>query len=322
MQKHNDCPLISVIIVNFNGMRFLEPCLSSLTTQSFKNFEIILVDNHSSDGSAEYIREYFSSVTLIETGKNLGFAGGTNTGIRASHGDFILTLNTDTITDPHLIENLVRPMESDSRLGMCASKMLFPDGRINSTGICISRSGAAWDRGIFEQDSGQFDTEQEVFGPCAGAALYRRAMLDEIGLFDEDFFIFMEDVDLAFRARLAGWKCIYIPTARVIHLMGGTAGINTDLTVFYGNRNLLWNAIKNFPTWTLLKSFPWIIGRNCVDIPYYLSKGKGRVILKAKASAFAGITRMIRKRKSITRKIPEEQIRKWIHVWMKSHRPG
>jgi hypothetical protein len=314
-------PLISVVIVNFNGLRFLKPCLSSLASQSYKNFEIILVDNHSSDGSAGYIRGHFPDSTLIETGKNLGFAGGTNAGIRASRGDFILTLNNDTVTDPLFIENLARPMASDSRLGMCAAKMLFPDGRINSTGVCISRSSAAWDRGIFEQDSGQYNTEEEVFGPCAGAALYRREMLDEIGLFDEDFFIYMEDVDLAFRARLAGWKCRYVPSARVTHYMGGTTGVNSDLSVFYGNRNLLWYAIKNFPVRTLLISLPWIIARNCAEIPYYLSKGKGRVILRAKASAIGGIARMVRKRKNTMRKVPEEEIRKWIRVWMKIHKP-
>ena len=313
-------PFVSVIIVNYNGLRFLKPCLSSLAAQSFKNFEIIFVDNHSSDGSSGYIREQFPSVTLIETEKNLGFAGGTNTGIRASCGDYILTLNNDTITDPHLIDNLVRPMASDSRLGMCASKMLFPDGRINSTGICISRSGAAWDRGIFEQDSGQFDTEEEVFGPCAGAALYRRAMLDEIGLFDEDFFIYMEDVDLAFRARRAGWKCMYIPSARVTHFMGGSAGINSDISVFYGNRNLLWCMIKNFPVRTLLISLPWIIGRNCADIPYYMSKGKGKVIIRAKCDCLKGVLKMVKKREKHITRTSSEQIEKWISVWMNIHR--
>jgi GT2 family glycosyltransferase len=315
-------PLISVVIVNFNGQRFLEPCLSSLTGQSFKDFEIILVDNNSSDGSPGYIRAHFPQVTLIENKENTGFTGGANTGIRASRGEYILTLNNDTITDPRFIENLVKPMMSDPRLGMCASKMLFPDSRINSTGICISRSGAAWDRGIFEQDSGQYDREEDVFGPCAGAALYRKSMLDEIGLFDEDFFIFMEDVDLAFRARLAGWECRFVPSARVIHIMGGTAGTDSDLSVFYGNRNLLWNTIKNFPKRTLLICLPWIIGRNCADIPYYFSKGKGRSILKAKASAFGGIVRIIRKRKNIIKRVPEGQIRKWIHVWMNQHRNG
>jgi len=314
-------PFISVVIVNFNGLRFLEPCLSSLAGQSFRNFEIILVDNGSSDGSAGYIRERFPSVVLIETGKNLGFAGGTNTGIHASRGDFILTLNNDTITDPFFIENMVRPIKLDSQIGMCASKMLFPDGRINSTGVCISRSGAAWDRGIFEEDAGQYNTEEEVFGPCGGAALYRRSMLDEIGFFDEDFFIYVEDIDLAFRARLAGWKCIYIPTALVTHLMGGTTGVYSDISIFYGTRNQLWNTIKNFPVRTFIISLPWIIGKNCADIPYYILKGKGLTIIQAKTSAFGGIFNMIMKRKKSTRKVPEEQIRKWIHVWMDVYKP-
>jgi GT2 family glycosyltransferase len=239
--------------------------------------------------------------------------------MHAARENYILTLNNDTITDPFFIENLVTPMVSDTRLGMWVSKMLFSDSRINSSGICISRSGAAWDREIFEQDSGQYNTEAEVFRPSAGAALYRRTMLDEIGLFDEDFFIYMEDVDLAFRARLAGWKCRYIPTARVTHFMRGTITVNSDLSVFYGNRNLFWNAITNFPVRTLLISLTWIIGRNCADIPYYLSREKGCVILKAKASAFGGIIRMMKKRKNITKKVPEEQIRKWIHVWMDIH---
>jgi GT2 family glycosyltransferase len=319
MQEYCDTSLISIIIVNYNGLHFLEPCLSSLATQTYKNFEIIFVDNGSSDGSVGFVQEHYPRVRIVETGKNLGFAGGTNTGIRIAHGEFILTLNNGTKADPHFLEEIQKPFLQDAKTGMCGSKMLFPDGRINSTGICISRSGAAWDRGIYEPDTGQYENPEEIFGPCAGAALYRRSMLDEIGLFDEDFFIYMEDVDLAFRARFAGWECRYIPTARVTHLMGGTTGINSDLSVFYSNRNLIWNVIKNFPARTLFISLPWIIGRNCADIPYYIYKGKGRVILKAKASAFMGIIRMLKKRENSTRKVPEEQIRKWIHIWMDKH---
>jgi len=321
MQERYDSPLISIIIVNFNGLRFLEPCLSSLTTQSFRNFEIIIVDNHSSDGSARYLREHFPLITLIETVKNLGFAGGTNTGIRASHGDFILTLNNDTITDPQFIENLARPMTSDPHLGMCASKMVFPDGRINSTAICISRSGAAWDRGMGELDHGQYDEPEEIFGPCAGAALYRRTMLDEIGLFDEDFFLFMEDVDLAFRAQLSGWKCIYVPTARVVHIHGGTAGFKSDISIYYGNRNLVWYVVKNFPSRTLLLSSPWIISRNCADIPYYIINGKGRTIILAKIDMMKGFLSMVRKRGCIKRKVPDDAIEKWIQTWCRALKP-
>ena len=314
-------PLISIIIVNFNGLRYLGPCLSSLAAQSYGPYEIVLVDNGSSDESAGYVRTHFPGVILVETGTNRGFAGGTNAGIKESHGEFILTLNNDTIADTHFLENMVKPMMADSRIGMCASKMLFPDGRINSTGICISRSGAAWDRGIFEADTGQYEDKTEVFGPCAGAALYRRTMLDEIGLFDEDFFLFMEDVDLAFRARRAGWPCRYIPSARVIHIHSGTAGANSEIAVYYGNRNLLWYVIKNFPVRTLLISLPWIIGRNCGDIPFYIIRGRGRAIIRAKFDSVKGIPKMWRKRKNHLNETSRNQIEKWIHIWSKKHPP-
>jgi GT2 family glycosyltransferase len=313
-------PKVSVVVLNYNGQKYLDPCLKALGRQTFRDFEIILVDNNSSDDSTAYVRTHFPEITIIETKENLGFAGGTNVGIRAATGEYILTINNDTIADHRLIENLVAPMMMDSRLGMCAPKMVLPDGRINSTGICISRSGAAWDRGIFEKDTGCYEREEEVFGPCAGAALYRRIMLDEIGLFDEDFFIYMEDVDLAFRARMAGWACRYIPSARIVHHLGGTSGVHSDFSVFYGNRNQIWNAIKNFPTMTLLISLPWIIGKNCADIPFYILHGKGVTIFRSKASALRGITRMLRKRRASVRKVPEMEIRKWICVWME-HKP-
>lgn len=314
-------PLISIVIVNFNGLRYLGPCLSSLGIQSYEPYEIVLVDNGSSDGSAGYVRTHFPGVILVETGTNRGFAGGTNAGIKEAHGDFILTLNNDTIADTKFLENLVKPMITGTRIGMCASKMLFPDGRINSTGICISRSGAAWDRGILEADVGQYEDEAEVFGPCAGAALYRRAMLDEIGLFDEDFFLYMEDVDLAFRARWAGWHCRYIPTARVIHIHGGTTGINSEISVYYGNRNLLWYVIKNFPGRTLLICLPWIVCRNCAEIPFYLFQGRGRAIVRAKFDSMKGIRKMWRKRKIHKQEISCEEIEKWISIWSKKHPP-
>jgi GT2 family glycosyltransferase len=186
--------------------------------------------------------------------------------------------------------------------------MLFPDGRINSTGICISRSGAAWDRGMFEQDLGQYDIREEVFGPCAGAALYRKVMLEEIGLFDEDFFLYMEDVDLAFRGRLAGWKCVYVPEAVVYHYHGGTAGYGSSLSVYYGNRNIIWYAIKDFPMRILITSLLFILTRNLAAIPYYCLRGQGKVILKSKLDG-------LRKRNNVIRKVPEKEIKKFIKTW-------
>jgi GT2 family glycosyltransferase len=308
-------PLISVIIVNYNGKNFLSDCLISIFRQTYFPFEVIMVDNASDDGSVEYVQQNFPEVKIATQSTNRGFAGGTNAGILRAAGEFILTLNNDTIIASNFIDELAKTMMSDPSVGMCASKMIFPNGKINSTAICISRSGAAWDRGMGEPDNGQYDMQEEVFGACAGAALYRFSMLEEIGLFDEDFFLYMEDVDLAFRARLSGWKCIYVPTARVIHVHGGTSKTGSDLSVYFGNRNLLWYVVKNFPGRTLLIFIPWIIGRNIAVIPYYFLKNKGRAIFKAKVDSLKGLPRIIKKRQSVKQTISDRKIEKWIHVW-------
>jgi len=306
--------LISVIVLNYNGKGFLNSCLSSLASQTYSDFEVIVVDNGSRDGSPEYIEENYPWVRLAKNDENLGFAGGTNVGIRAAKGEFIITLNNDSRADSRFIEELIKPM-ADPEVGVCAAKMLFPDGRINSAGICISRSGAAWDRGMFEPDRGQYEFVEEVFGACAGAALYRREMMDEIGLFDEDFFLYLEDVDLAFRARLAGWKCLYVPGARVIHHHGGTAGVGSDLAVYYGNRNIVWYPIKDFPFRLLITSLPFIVARNLAVIPYYALRGQGGVILRSKLDALKGVVKMMEKRKDVVRRADYSQINRFVEIW-------
>jgi GT2 family glycosyltransferase len=311
--------MISVVVLNYNGKRYLDDCLSSLAAQTFRDLEVIVVDNASTDGSVEHIESNFSWVRLVINKENLGFAGGTNSGIKAAKGEFILTFNNDARADSRLLEYLHKPM-ADSKVGVCGAKMLLDDGRINSAGICLSRSGAAWDRGMFEPDNGQYDVQEEIFGACAGAALYRREMLDEIGLFDEDFFLYMEDVDLAFRARLAGWNCIYVPEAKVLHHHGGTAGAGSDLSVYYGNRNVIWYVIKDFPTRLLITSLPFIIARNLALIPYYALRGQGRVILKSKVDALKGATKMLRKRKDVVRRTDDSEIERFVGTWSSMRR--
>lgn len=313
--------MISVVIPSYNGRRYLEGCLPSLSAQSYEDFEVIVVDNGSQDGSCEYVEEEFPQVRIVENEDNLGFAGGVNSGISIARGEQILTLNNDTVAERDFVEKLAQAVGSDGRVGMCASKMLFLDGRINSAGICLSRSGAAWDRGMGEEDRGQYDAGCEVFGPSAGAALYRREMLEEIGLFDEDFFAYMEDVDLAFRGQLAGWRCLYVPSARVRHVHGGTAGFGSDLSVYYGNRNVLWYPVKNFPLGLLISSLPWIAGRSLAVIPYYALRGQGRTILRAKADGLAGVPRMLRKRKEVLRRVGGGEIRKHIRTWSEIGEP-
>jgi GT2 family glycosyltransferase len=316
--------LISVVILNFNGRRYLNDCLSSLASQTCRDlgviYEVIVVDNASTDGSVENLQAQFPWVRLVKNEKNLGFAGGSNVGIRLAQGDFVMTLNNDTLSDDRLLEYMIKPMQADRDVGMCAAKMLFLDGRINSAGTCISRSGAAWDRGMFENDQGQYDMEEEVFGPCAGAALYRKEMLEEIGLFDEDFFLYMEDVDLAFRGRLAGWKCVYVPKAKVYHHHGGTAGFGSDLPVYYGNRNIIWYVIKDFPIGLLITSFPFILARNLAVVPYYALRGQGRVILRSKLDALRGIPKMLGKRGRVQLRASSRSVCRFIKTWSNINR--
>lgn len=307
--------MVSVVILNFNGKKYLDDCITSVLAQTFRDYEVIIVDNGSSDGSVEYLETQYPWVKVVKNRENLGFAEGTNTGIRQAKGEYILTLNNDTRMDNRFLECLIRVMKSDGGVGICAPKMIFCDNRINSAGICISRSGAAWDRGMSEPDKGQYDSQQEVFGSCAGAALYRREMLEEIGLFDEDFFLYMEDVDLAFRGRLAGWKCFYVPDAKVHHVYGGTTGVGSDLSVYYGNRNILWYVVKDFPGRLLIISLPWIIGRCLAVVPYYARMGKGRIILKSKLDALRGLPRMLRKRGKVVRTVHDGEIGKLINTW-------
>jgi GT2 family glycosyltransferase len=311
-------PLVSVIVVNFNGLRYLDACLSSLMAQTYGSFEVILVDNGSGDGSAEHAKKNFPRVRVIETGENLGFASANNIGIRAAGGEFIATLNNDTEVSPAWLEELVGAM-SPGDVGMCASKMLRMDDHtiIDSTGIMVSRSGACWDRGMFERDEGQYETVEEVFGPCAGAALYRKRMLDEAGLFDDDFISYMEDTDLAFRCRLAGWKCLYVPKAVVYHVHGGTAGYVSPYTVYYGNRNIVWYPLKDFPLPLLLTSLPFMVGRSLAVIPYYVLKGHGTTIFRAKLDALKGAPRMIGKR----RHAGGSDVRRFVGTWARIKKP-
>ncbi|MGH2524060.1 MAG: glycosyltransferase family 2 protein, partial [Anaerolineales bacterium] len=203
-------PLASVVITNWNGCHFLEKCLGSLAAQTYPAVEIILVDNGSTDGSAAWVGEHFPAVRLIANARNMGFAAANNQGIRVAQGEYVALLNNDTWVEPDWLAELVQAIESGPRVGMVASKMVYADQPqvINSTGVCLDRSGVVWDRqtGLPERVSEREPVE--IFGPCAGAALYRHALFDDVGVFDENFFAYLEDVDLAWRARWRGWRAI------------------------------------------------------------------------------------------------------------------
>jgi GT2 family glycosyltransferase len=289
---------VSIIIPNWNGRHLLAACLTALAAQTWLDYEIIVVDNGSRDESIAWLRSRHPQIGVISNGRNLGFAAAVNQGVKASVGRYVVTLNNDTEPDPTWLAALVKVAEEDPVVGMCASKMLFADrpGIINSAGICIDRAGIAWDRRGGESDNNSEILPVEVFGPCGGAALYRRAMLDQIGLFDEDFFAYLEDVDLAWRARRAGWRCQYVPTARVFHRHSATGREGSPFKSYHIGRNKIWLVAKNYPFQRLRLHIPALAFYDVASVVYMLLVRHDVHALRGRLAALVSLGRMWRKR--------------------------
>jgi len=306
-------PLISIIILNWNGKMFLNDCLLSLQAQTFKNFETILVDNGSADGSVEYLRELFPWVRLIVLPDNIGFAEGNNRGLTLARGEYIVTLNNDTKVVPDFLAELLHSISQNPETGMAAARMLnfFQADRIDSVGIYPTTAGIGSSLGIAETDHGQYDEQRDVFGACAGAALYRRSMLEEIGFFDSDFFAYYEDLDLAWRARLNGWKAVTAPKALVYHVHSATAGRMSNFTVYHTHRNKWYVIIKNWPLSLVLRYLPLIIAYDAAALLLAAIKGKMIPALRARLHLLAEIPRLLRKRKKVMmlRKVTTNEIK-------------
>jgi len=274
---------VTIVIANWNGRQHLQRCLLAVLAQTYSHFEVVVVDNASTDGSVDLVQDQFSQVHLIVNESNLGFAAANNIAIRATSAPYVATLNNDTQVETTWLSELVNSMASDSRVGMVASKILYmqPPHVVDSAGLEVSRAGLAQNRynGMHENS---VETEPyEVFGPSAAAALYRRAMLDEIGLFDESFFAYHEDTDLAWRARLMGWRCLYVPTARVYHVHSATGRQGSSFKRYLLARNGLWAIIKNYPSPGFWVYLPEIVFYNLLSIIY-------RVILERDWSPVRG----------------------------------
>lgn len=268
-------PLISVVVLNWNGKQTIEKCLTSLYQQTYCPLEIIVVDNASTDGSVDLVKDKFPDVTLIVNEKNLGFGGGINIGIRVANGRYIMVLNNDARLDRRCIEELKWGIEKDLKYGACAPKILLEieDNLIDAAGIAVYPDGLSIGRGRMEPAE-QYNEETEVFGASGCAALFRKEMLDEIGLFDEDFFAYAEDTDLGWRARLAGWKCIYNPQALVYHLHSSSTGNYSPFKAFLVERNRIWVALKNFPIPLLFVGQVYTLWRYLFNI-YLVFTGRG-----------------------------------------------
>ena len=328
--------LISVIILNYNGKDYIEECLDSVLDQTYEPLEIIVVDNASNDSSLEILKEKYSSkIKLIESNTNLGFAGGNNLALDYTKGEFIALLNNDAVADRRWIEEFMSAVNRcDGTFGMWASKILFYDDReiIDTAGHLIYPDGLNRGRGKGEKDKGQYDKEEEVFFPSGCAAIYRKEMLNIIGFFDPDFFAYGDDTDLGMKARIAGWKCIYVPKSVVYHHSSAASGKYSPLKAYLVERNRLWVLIKYFPLRYILLSPFYTVLRWILHL-YGALTGKGAagrfteqyslwklisVLLRACFDAIRGSLKMIRKRLALNK--IKKTSRRDFSLWIKRYR--
>ncbi len=292
--------LLSIVIPNWNGLRFLDTCFNALALQTYAAIEVILVDNASSDGSQAHIAAHFPWVTLIALDRNRGFTGACNAGMIAARGEYISLLNNDTEVDPEWAAAVVAAFGRDPHVGSVASKMLLFDQRdhIHTAGDLFTRDGRAINRGVWELDSGQYDHEAYVFSACGGSSVYRRTLLDAIGLLDDDFFFSLEDVDIGWRAQLAGWRCLYTPDAVVYHHLSATGGGVT--ASYYVGRNTLYLLVKDYPLW---HTYSGRIIQTQMRIAWEALRAwrgaAARARLRGMAAGLIGIPAMLRKRRRI-----------------------
>jgi GT2 family glycosyltransferase len=292
---------VSVVIPNWNGERWLDPCLRSLERQRFRDFEILVVDNGSSDGSHAVVERCCPEARWVGLPRNRGFAAAANAGIRAARGELIALLNNDTEAEPGWLEALVAGLDRRPEMTFAASRIrdAAERTRIDGAGDAMNWYAMPFKIGAGETDDGRFDVEREVFGACAAAALYRRSLFAEIGGFEESFFAYIEDVDLSFRARLAGHRCLYVPAAILYHIGSATAGRDSAFALRLATRNQLLLVVRNFP-WP----YVWTRLPKVLHAQYWLARGAWRegrleVVLAAYASFLLHLPRALVARRAI-----------------------
>ena len=295
--------LISVVIPTWNGVRHLPACLNALRRQKLTAFEIILVDNASTDDTCALVQRDYPEVHLIRLPENRRFAGACNAGMRASHGDFVALLNNDTEADENWLANVASAFRAHPEAGFVASKLRLFDQRdkLHSAGDFYSVRGVPGNRGVWQVDQGQFDSDY-VFGACGAASVYRRTMLEKIGLLDETFEFSCEDVDLSWRAQLAGYACAFAKDAIVYHKVSATGG--GVLNSYYDGRNFIWLLVKDVPGEVWRAHAGDILKSQCGIALSALRAWRGqaaRMRLKGQLAGLLGIPRMLRRRAEIQR---------------------
>ncbi len=304
--KDNYLFTASVIVVNYNGKGLTIEALRSLERQTFQDFELIVVDNNSSDSSLDEIKSFLNlsllkkRFTIVELSQNTGFAGGCDEGLKYAKGKYIVLLNNDAQADKNWLNELIKAANKHPEAGICASKIItYGTNKIDAAGHLFTWFLKGFKRGEAEP-AYLYDTEEYIFGACGGAALYKRQLIGEIGFFDQNFFLIYEDIDLDFRAQLAGWKVLYVPSAVVYHKVHSTIGNLNDLFIYYTLRNVELVRIKNIPFATFVVCLPFFLLEEIVEfLLFNLKLRKNEIYFKAKKDALKMAKSMLKKRKVI-----------------------
>jgi GT2 family glycosyltransferase len=289
------------VIPNLNGIDRLDGVLGSLVAQRCRDFEAIVIDNGSTDGSVEHLRERWPDVGIVEWPENRGFAAAVNAGFGAGCGELVALVNNDVELDPLWLETSIAAIEARPRAASVASRLLEWDRRnmLDGTGDLVGWDGYCMRRGQGEKDVGQYSEPGPVVSACAAAALYRRAAFEDVGPFDETFFAYVEDIDWGLRAQLAGWECFYEPAAVAYHAGGATSAGMNGFELFHNHRNSIAMMIKNFPLPVLALAIPWALGRRAGSLFKAAARGEAQVLLRAWGAAARAIPSYLRARAEV-----------------------
>lgn len=295
---------IAVVIVNWNSWEYLERCLEALAKQTYKDFSVTIIDNASKDDMPLQLLTIFPHARLVRNINNLGFAAGNNVAINrfTCESEWVALINPDAIPEPCWLDALLHAAKSNVGFDIFGSKLVDATDPtlLDGVGDIYHISGRVWRNAHGTSIRCFSKIQHEIFSPCAAAALYRRVALIGVGGFDEDFFCYVEDVDLGFRLRLAGHKAMLVSDAVVRHVgSASTGGQHSDFSIYHGHRNLVWTYIKNMPGVLFWLCLPLHLALNIFSIFYFSLKGQMRVILRAKWDALKGVPKMWRKRREI-----------------------
>lgn len=302
-------PFFSIIILCWKSNQFIFACLESLINQTDQDFEILLVDNGSPDPIENLDLTKYSElqIRLFKLKTNVGFAAGNNHAAEFARGKFLILLNADAFPDPDWIKNVRGGIKKYSNC-FFASHLIMANHpeRHDGKGDAYHFSGLVWRKSYNTLISKEFETEHEVFSACGAAAIYPREAFEKVKGFDPDYFSYLEDVDLGFRLRLIGYKCIFLPHAVVKHVGSGSTGAKSDFSAYYGHRNLVWTFIKDMPGIFLWLLLPFHISVNLAQILVYVLRGQGKITVQAKLDAIKDLPKVIEKRRHVqqTRTVP------------------